>query len=130
MEHLLLEILKGSGLVSTATVVVLAVGFSKLAYTLYKGERSKIDRTISTVMTEQKVLKKDIEAIVDISNANREAISVLDTKYEQLKADHIQLQARLLVLDTRVSELAKDMHIGFSDMKTVLIQLFGQRKHD
>jgi FtsZ-binding cell division protein ZapB len=130
VEYLLVDILKSGSMFGAAAVVVLSVFASRLAYSLYKGERSKIDRAIKVAVEDQKLLNKEIEGLIAMSSDNKQAISILLSKYEQLKEDQAGLQARLTVLDNRVSELGKDMHTGFSDIKTLLIHLFGQRRKD
>lgn len=130
MENLLVDILKGGSLFGAAAVVVLASFASRLIYSLYKGERSKIDKSIKVAVEDQKLLNKEIEGLIAMSSDNKQAISILLSKYEQLKEDQAGLQTRITLLDNRVSELGKDMHTGFSDIKTLLIQLFGQRRKD
>ena len=99
-------------------------------YNLYRSERNKIDKAISFAVAEQKQLTKEIEGLTNMTTDNKQAISILLSRYEQLKEDQAGLQTRITMLDNRVSELGKDMHTGFSELKTLLIHLFGNRRKD
>lgn len=130
MEYLLVDILK-SGSIFGATVIVLLGSLAcKLMYNLYRSERNKIDKAISFAVAEQKQLTKEIEGLTSMTTDNKQAISILLSRYEQLKEDQAGLQTRITMLDNRVSELGKDMHTGFSELKTLLIHLFGNRRKD
>lgn len=130
MEYLLVELLKSGSIFGATVIVVLGTVVCKLMYNLYKGERAKIDKAINFTVAEQKQLTKEIEILTDMTTDNKQAISILLSKYEQLKEDQAGLQTRITMLDNRVSELGKDMHTGFSELKTLLIHLFGNRRKD
>lgn len=130
MEYLLVDILKSGSIFGATAIVVLGTVACKLMYSTYKNERNKIDKAISFAVAEQKQLTKEIESLTDMTTDNKQAISILLSKYEQLKEDQAGLQTRITMLDNRVSELGKDMHTGFSELKTLLIHLFGNRRKD
>lgn len=130
MEYLLVDLLKGGSIFGATAIVILGTVACKLMHNLYKGERAKIDKAINFAVAEQKQLTKEIEILTDMTTDNKQAISILLSKYEQLKEDQAGLQTRITMLDNRVSELGKDMHTGFSELKTLLIHLFGNRRKD
>lgn len=130
MEYLLVDILKSGSIFGATAIVVLGTVACKLMYSTYKNERNKTNKAISFAVAEQKQLTKEIESLTDMTTDNKQAISILLSKYEQLKEDQAGLQTRITMLDNRVSELGKDMHTGFSELKTLLIHLFGNRRKD
>ena len=111
------------GSVFTVGTVIILLGFSfKLIQRIYIGERRKIDSAIQNHKIEMKDLALSIGVLEDMADEHKQSIAILNERDERRSEEQTGLKTRINILDDRLGALSRDMHIGLSEIKTLIIQ--------
>ena len=122
MNSWIAGITAGGSIFTVGTVIIL-LGFSfKLIQRIYHGERRKIDSAIQNHKIEMKDLALSIGVLEDMADEHKQSIAILNERDERRSEEQTGLKTRINILDDRLGALSRDMHIGLSEIKTLIIQ--------
>lgn len=122
MNSWIAGITAGGSIFTVGTVIIL-LGFSfKLIQRIYQGERRKIDSAIQNHKIEMKDLALSIGVLEDMADEHKQSIAILNERDERRSEEQTGLKTRINILDDRLGALSRDMHIGLSEIKTLIIQ--------